>query len=277
MRPDFSIKKFVTIVVAFGLGFVAVVYGLSEWKIRQTYDVPLSEIRTNIEPDADDGRRMAKIVGCWAGCHGVRGEGGIEEIPGIRRVTAPPLGSVIRNYSDAELKRLMLHGIKRDGRSAIGMSSYTFWPLGDADIANITHFLRLQPPADAVERTVTIPFSSRIKLLRGDWFLSADQVDKSQPRWGNYPRSNSFERGRFLASIVCAECHGAEYLGDPIEGGPPLTILAIYDRDSFARLLQTGVSQAGLPVESMSWLPDIEFTDRDISDLHQFLVQQLSL
>ena len=277
MRPFHFIKRLVAAVVAIGLGFIAFVYVLSEWKFRRTYDIPLIELPADIEPDADDGMRMAKIVGCWAGCHGIRGEGGVEEIPGIRRVTAPPLGSVIPEYSDAELARLILHGVKRDNRSAIGMSSYTFWPLGDADIANIIYFLRLQPPADPVERTVTIPFTSRIKLLRGEWFLSADQVNKSQPRWGNFPRKSPFERGRFFASIVCAECHGADYLGDPIEGGPPLTILAIYDKEKFTRLLETGISQAGVPVEAMSWLPDIEFTDGDIADLYEFFYEQLSM
>ena len=277
MRLTSVLKLFFTAVVVFGLGFVAVVFGASEWKIRHVYDIQLAEPQTNFDLDVAEGERMAKIIGCWAGCHGVRGEGGVEEIPGIRRITAPPLGSVVPDYSDAELVRLILHGVKRNGRSAIGMSSYTFWPLGDADIANIIHFLRLQPTADTVNRTAQIPFSSRVKLLKGEWYLSADQVDSTQPRWGNMPRTDSYERGRFLASIVCAECHGANYLGDPLEGGPALTILALYDRDKFARLMTTSVSQAGVKVDSMSWLPDVEFTDRDISDLYEFLTRETSL
>ena len=87
------------------------------------------------------------------------------------------------------------------------------------------------------------------------------------------PRTNPYEQGRFLAAIVCAECHGADYLGDPLEGGPPLTVLTFYDQEEFARLMKTGISKSGIPVESMSWLPDIEFTDRDISDLYKFLTQ----
>jgi hypothetical protein len=136
------LKRLLVSLVIVGVGFVIIVYAASEWKIRRTYDIPLSQPQTDVEPDLAAGERMAKIVGCWAGCHGVRGEGGVEEIPGIRRITAPPLGSVITHYTDAELVRLILHGVKRDNRSAIGMSSYTFWPLGDADIANIIHFLQ---------------------------------------------------------------------------------------------------------------------------------------
>ena len=256
-----------------GSAFVIVVYAASEWKIRRTYDIPLSQPPTGFEADVAAGERMAKLVGCWAGCHGNRGEGGVEEIPGIRRVTAPPLGSVIPRYSDAELLRLILHGVKRDGRSAIGMSSYTFWPLGDADIANIIRFLRLQPAADEIERVRQIPFLSRLKLLQGTWWLSADQVNTAQPRWGNMPRRNAYERGRFLAAVICAECHGADYRGDPLEGGPPLTILSIYDAEEFARLMKTGVSQAGLEVEAMSWLPEVGFAEGDICDLYEFLTR----
>jgi cytochrome c553 len=268
------LKRLFASLTIVGLGFVIFVYAASEWKIRRIYEIPISQPQTEIVPDAAAGERMAKIAGCWAGCHGVRGEGGVEEISGIRRVTAPPLGSVIPDYSDAELVRLILHGVKRDGRSAIGMSSYTFLPLGDADIANVIHFLRLQPAADPVDRVRQISFSSRLKLLQGKWWLSADQVNKSQPRWGNLLRVNAYERGRFLAAIVCAECHGADYRGDPLEGGPSLAILSIYDEPEFAQLMMTGISRAGNLVEPMAWLPGTEFTDHDISDLYEFLTSQ---
>jgi mono/diheme cytochrome c family protein len=267
------LKRLLASLVMFGMSFVVFVYAASEWKMRRTYDIPLSPLPADVEPDVVAGERMAKIVGCWAGCHGVRGEGDFEEIAGVRRITAPPLGSVIPQYSDGELIRLILHGVKRDGRSAIGMSSYVFWPVGDPDIVNIIHFLRLQPPADEVERVRQIPFISRLKLLQGKWWLSADQVDKSQPRWGNLPRNTPYERGRYLASMVCAECHGADYLGDPLEGGPQLTILSIYDEQEFARLMKTAVSHAGVLVEPMSWLPGAELSDRDIADLYEFLTR----
>lgn len=259
-----------------GLGviFALVVYAASTWMMLRKYDIPLEDPALNVELDASQGERMARIVGCWAGCHGMRGEGGVEEIPGIRRVTAPPLGSVIPAYTDAELFRLILNGVKRDSRSAVGMSSYVFWRLGDTDVGNIIHFLRQQSPADPVPRESVLPFISRLKLLAGHWKLSADQVDRSQPRWGNMPRETAFERGRFLAAVVCAECHGSTYQGDELEGGPPLAILTTYDTGEFARLMRTGVSQSGLLVERMSWLSDVGSTDQDIADLYEYLTQQ---
>lgn len=263
------------LILCLGLIFVLGVYGASTWKLSRTYDIPLENSGCSLEPDPSQGERMARIVGCWAGCHGVRGEGGIEEIPGIRRVTAPPLGSVIPTYTDAELYRLILRGVKQDGRSAIGMSSHIFWQLGNTDVANIIHFLRQQPPAAQVPRERYLPFIGRLRLLAGHWKLSADHVDTSQPRWGNMPRQTGFERGRFLAAVVCAECHGSTYQGDLLEGGPPLAVLAAYDPTEFAHLMRTGVSRSGRLVERMSWLPDVAFTDRDIADLYEYLMQQV--
>jgi len=251
--------------------FVAAIYGVSEWKMLRVYDIPLVEPRPVTNYDAGHAERWARIVGCWAGCHGVKGEGGVEEIEGIRRVTAPPLSSVLPEYSDAELFRLILHGVKRNGRSAIGMSAFTFWSVGDSDIASIVRFLREQPPADPIPRVVEIPFHSRIKLIQGMWRLSADQVDKTQPRLGNMPRNTAFERGRYLATVVCTECHGTDLMGNPLEGAPSLAILSIYDEAEFATLMKTSVAQSGRYVERMDWLPEIQFTDKDISDLHEYL------
>lgn len=253
--------------------FVAGVYGASEWKMARTYDIPLQDLPSNMDYDVGQAERMARIVGCWAGCHGTRGEGGVEEIQGIRRITAPTLSAVLPDYSDEELYRLILHGVKRNGKSAIGMSSFTFWSVGDSDISNIIQFLRQQPSATPVNRSVEIPFHSRLKLLQGVWQLSADQVDKSQPRLGNMPRNTSYERGKYLAAIVCAECHGSDFQGDPLERGPSLAILALYDADEFSDFMKTSQSQSGRYIERMNWLPEIGFTDEDISDLYQFLAK----
>ena len=48
------------------------------------------------------------------------------------------------------------------------------------------------------------------------------------PRWGELPRRTAFERGRYLASIVCAECHGLDFHGNALEGGPSLAVLAAW-------------------------------------------------
>ena len=102
-------------------------YGASEWVWRRPRSAPLIPLPPLPAPDLAEGERLARIVGCWNGCHGARGEGGQEELAGLLEHTAPTLSQVLPAYGDDELARLVRSGIKRDGVSAVGMSSFTFW------------------------------------------------------------------------------------------------------------------------------------------------------
>ena len=262
-----------TLAVLAGVAVLALgsVYGISEWKMRRTHDAPLLPIRAQFEPDPVAGEHIAKVVGCWAGCHGNEGEGGTDQIEGIHTNTAPTLSQVVPLYTDQELARLIRYGVKRNGRSAVGMNAGTLWPLGDQDLVNIIAHLRRQPRLPPVSRTHDLTFRGRVALVTGKWKLSAEQVDRAATRWGEMPRHTAFERGRYLASIVCSECHGADFNGSPLEGGPSLTILAIYDREQFRHLLRTGKPVDGRDMPKMNWMPDVGFTDAEIGDLYHFL------
>lgn len=244
---------------------------LSEWKLRRSHDAPLVALRAGIIPDPAAGERMARIVGCWAGCHGPRGEGGFDRIAGLYRITAPALAAAIQPYSDAELVRLIRYGIRRDGRSALGMVPATFWSLGDQELADIIAHLRRQPVRAASNPERTIEWRGRWALVTGALKVSAEQVDRSAPRWGELPRNDAFERGRYLASIVCSECHGREFDGDPLQGGPSLAVVAAYSAGQFRDFMGTGRSIDGRDIPAMSWLPEIGFTEAESADLYAFL------
>ena len=261
----------VGIACGFGLVSTAIVYGVAEWRIRRTYDIPLLPIHARTPPDPVAGLHFAKLVGCWAGCHWNEGEGGTERIEGVRSITAPTLSQILPQYSDEELARLVRYGMKRDGHSAVGMASHTFWPLGDQDLANIFAHLRSQPPRPAVPRKRELTLRGRLGLALGDWKVAVDQVDRSIPRWGELPLNTSFERGRYLASVVCSERHGLDFEGNALEGGPSLAILAIYDADEFRHLLRTGKPIGGREIPKMSWMPQVDFSGQEIDDLYTFL------
>lgn len=256
------------------------VFGASEWKLRRVHDVPLVGIRdTAGSPDPAEGERMARIVGCWSGCHGDTGQGGQIDMEGYYRVTAPTLSSVLPLYSDAELVRLVRFGVKRDGSTLLGMTSYTFFPLGDEDLANIIVHLRRQPLLPAVPRERAITWTARLRLAQGKWQVAADQIDPARPRWGELPRTSAFERGRYLASITCTECHGLEFRGNEFndntyDGGPSLAIVAIYDRDAFRELMRTGKSVGGRDLGEMAWVARngfVHFKEGEIDDIRAFL------
>lgn len=253
------------------LGF-ATLYGLSEWKLRRQYEAPLEPLRAGVARDLVEGERMARIVGCWDGCHGRTGEGGHETIQGIVRHAAPTLSQVLPLYSDEELVRLIRYGLKRNGRSAVGMISYTFWALGDEDLANIIAHLRRQPVLPPIERKLELSWRGRLALVTGEWKVSVEQVDRSRPRWGEFPQTTNFERGRYIASVTCSECHGLDYNGNALERAPSLAILATYSLEDFKHLMRTAKPVGGRKLdEAMDWVADAPFTDDEVAGLYQFL------
>ena len=260
------------IVAAVAVLGVGGVYVISEWKLRRQYDAPLAPLRLSAPLSLAEGERMARIVGCWDGCHGRKGEGGDVKIVGIVRHTAPTLSQVLPLYSDEELVRLVRYGLKRDGRSAVGMISYTFWALGDQDLANIIAHLRRQPDLPPVERKLELSWRGRLALVTGEWKVSVEQVDKSRPRWGDSPQVTVYERGRYLASITCSECHGLDFNGNALERAPSLAILAAYSQEQFTRLMRTASPPDARQLdENMRWVADAPFTDEEIVGLYQFL------
>jgi cytochrome c553 len=215
---------------------------------------------------------MARIIGCWDGCHGARGEGGRDEIQGIFHNTAPTLSQVLPLYSDQDLARLIRYGIKRDRKSAVGMNSFSFWALGDQDLSNIIAHLRRQPTLAPVDRTLRVSWRGRLALVTGSWKVAADQVDRSRPRWGDLPRTTPIERGRYLASITCSECHGLDFGGNPLERAPSLAVLAAYSMEQFMHLMRTAEAVGGRRLDrNMDWVAKAPLTDQEVRDLYLFL------
>ena len=108
-------------------------------------------------------------------------------------------------------------------------------------------------------------------MVTGKWGVDAELVDRSLPRWGELPRNTPFERGRYLASIVCTACHGLDFRGSALERSPPLAILAAYSLEQFRHLLRTANSVDGRALAPMSWVRNVDFTDQEIDDLYVFL------
>jgi cytochrome c553 len=261
-------------ILAFSLAAAFAVYLRSEWLLRRERDVPLTPFAAPAQDDTSEGRRLAVLVGCLQGCHGPQGEGGTEGAPGIFEVTAPTLADVLPQYSDPELHRLVRFGVKRDGRSALGMPSGTFYPIADQDLAAIVAHLRTLPPVPPKPRVRRVEPVGRAALALGKWQVSADEVDPTRPRWGALPRTTSQERGRYLASITCAECHGLELQGKEFLGSPPLTIVRAYDLEHFRHLLRTGEHLSGRTTGMMADVVRkafVELTDQEIDDLYAFL------
>jgi cytochrome c553 len=224
--------------------------------------------------DQAEGKRKAILLGCLEGCHGKNGGGLTMTNPGVYVLTAPPLGPALQSYNDAEAVRLLRYGVKKHNRTAILMPAATFYPLSDEDILTVLAHLRTLTDDTAPKPSRRILRNGAIDLLTGQWRLSADEVDRARPRWGASARVTSFERGRYLASVVCAECHGADFEGVEFEGSPSLRIAAAYPDDAFKTLMRTGVPIGGRDLGIMSEVARdafSQFTDEEIADIQGFL------
>lgn len=261
---------------------VAGVYAASEWELRRTrmvyFDPALKLPRSTDDAEA---KRQAILIGYWEGCHGKTGEGLRLTLPGGQRLTAPNLSSVLPHYSDGELERLLRYGVRKDGSTALMMPADTFYPMGEAQIGAIADFLRRQPATEGPTHERSLSLVTRWQVLQGEFPLSADEVDPKAPRWGELPQRNAFERGRALASTVCAECHGRDFRGDPWDGGPALTVIAAYDYPQFERLLRTG-RPAGADRDlgdmgEVARAAFVHFKEEEIADLYVFLRERAGL
>jgi mono/diheme cytochrome c family protein len=274
------IRNVVVSLVVLLLIIVATVYALSERIIRRTYDEPLVPVAVPTDSASiTEGGRLALVHGC-RGCH-------MKDLSGqwfeddflIGRLAAPNLTEAAQKYSDAELVRLIRHGVRPDGKSVLAMPSEMFTPLTDADLGAIIAYIRSVAAVPGLSRTVQLGPMARFGLVTGQYEPSAVWVHKvdSVTASGYYPVADQPNAlGAYLARTSCTECHGLTLNGD---FGPNLRIAAGYTREQFAHFFATGEAQGGRELPLMSVMARnrfSHFTDEEESALYAYLVARAS-
>jgi len=117
-----------TSLASVGLIAYAVLYVLSERVLRRAYEVPAVAVTIPDDPASiSEGRRLATIRGCFAGCHGKAAEEAVLfDKPMIARIVAPNLTAEVRKFSDTQLAVIIRDGVLPDGRSMLVMPSEVF-------------------------------------------------------------------------------------------------------------------------------------------------------
>jgi hypothetical protein len=129
------------------VGIVTVAYAVlfvtSEVKVRRRYSVtPTSVVVPSDSASIAEGQRLARIRGC-TGCHGARAQGDtFIDSWVMAHVVAPNLTRAVRQYTTPELVGIIRHGVRPDGKSALGMPSGMFFALTDRDLGAIIAYLR---------------------------------------------------------------------------------------------------------------------------------------
>ena len=257
----------------------AIVYGVSEYRLTRTYDVPLTAIAVPHDAaSVAEGKRLTGLYHCGS-CHG-EGYVGKEFInaPNMARIVAANLTTSIPHYSDAELARLVRHAVKKDGQNAWMFASGMYTPITDADLGKMIAYLRTLPPTTGPDLgTSSFGPIGRGLIVAGKFPIMAEAINhRVIPAWGQ--DTTQLGRGRYLAMTACSGCHGGPTLGgstDEHMKAPPLMIAAAYQPATFRHFLRTG--EGGLGRKDCGMMSALakgylhNLTDREVDAIYTYL------
>jgi len=127
-------------------------------------------------------------------------------------------GGVAATYTDEDWARVMLHGVRRDGRSVIFMPSHEF-KISAPDLADMVAYFRSLPPVDREPPPMRIGPMARVLSYIGFPLLPAELIDHQTVAFKAPLReSTPLAQGEHLATMSCAGCHKDDFTGG---GGPP--------------------------------------------------------
>lgn len=202
----------------------------------------------------DHAKRIADVLGC-TGCHGANLQG-----KRFYELYASNLTRDVRNYSDAELERLLRDGVHPTGREVWGMPSEIFQHLSAPDMAALIAYLRTVKPAGTPTQP-RLPWEPETEKMIAEGKLKpAAEFVREAKSLGPVDLGPSYALGRYITRVTCAECHGSELKG----GGdtPDLIVAGAYTRDEFEKLITQGIPPGGrkLKNELMALVAKERFT-----------------
>ena len=242
--------------------------------VATRYDLPLPTVRRSEEPAVlERGRHLAESLGSCIVCHSEDlSGGGVNDMGPVGRIVYPNLtpgqNGVLADYSDAELARLLRHGIRRDGTTVrlMPVTEIYWWP--DADRDALISYLRSLPPVDGGPPSVEIGIMGKLlDRLDSVPIDVARRVDHEIVHSPIAPAPTEAYGARL--AIACQGCHGPTLSGGPVFGAPPdfppprnLTPheagLGAWTFEDFAATLRTGIRRDGSPLSS--FMPALSYS-----------------
>jgi mono/diheme cytochrome c family protein len=268
---------------------LAAVYGVSEFRMRKTYDVPA--VALSLRDDSASiarGRHIATIRGC-IDCHtGNLAGGKFVDVPLLGTVYAANLtrgkNGAASFFTDADWDRAIRHGVKPDGKPLLIMPAQEYRDLSDEDLAAVVAYLKSVPPVDTEPAKNRVGPLGRILEVTGKAVVvPASHLDHTAPRKPAPPAGPTAEYGAYLIT-ACSGCHGENLSGGPVPGSPPdappalnltpdpTTGLGKWTEADFTRALREGKKPDGSDVRApMPWKLTAQLTDDEIHALWLYL------
>ena len=248
--------------------------------MEKVYDLPLPAITLSDDPAVlARGEHLSKSLASCAisECHGSDLAGGKSIVMGpLGTVTGPNItkGGLGGVYTDAELVRLIRHGVKKDGRSVTFMPSFEFNWLPESDIVAIVSFIRSRPAVEKTNGPIEIGLLGKFVDRQGGIKLDiAGRIDHQNLPQGGPPQPTA-AYGKNVA-LFCTGCHGDTFSGGAIPGAPPEipiptnitshpTGIQDWSEADFYKLLDTGIKKNGekldpfMPLEALTNMDAVE-------------------
>lgn len=255
--------------------FIVFVYATSGMALRRKYQADGHALVVPTDSAAiAHGARLTRILGCYGSCHGETGGGQLIDERFLAVGAIPDLTRLVRDYDDAQLERVIRHGIKPDGRSVLEfMPSEMFSHLSDEDLGAVIAFLRSLTPANGPPPGLHFRPLARTMMALGKIRFAAQNIE--EPVTHNPPsQADAIAFGRYLALSACSECHGADLSGDNDGIPPDLRIGGAYSPGQFTRLMREGIPLDGRDLDLMKEVAIgrfSHFTDQELAALHAYV------
>lgn len=232
--------------------------------MARVYDLPLAAADSSEAPTPERlarGRHLGTSLGGCTVCHGDDLATPMEiDMGPLGRVISPniTMGGRMAAYTSAEFRRLIVEGVKRDGRGVTMVMSggFRWWP--DEDVAAVEAWVRSMPPVTREHPPSAIGVLGKVADRLDVVELDVARRVAGTPRTVAGAPAADATYGAHLV-WMCEGCHGEQLSGGISVGGPgtPASAnltphpegLGRYDLADFTRALRQGVKVDGAPLD----------------------------
>lgn len=211
------------------------------------------------------GKHLVEARYVCSECHGANmGGGTMIDDPAIgkvlgKNITKGGKGSVTTSYTSADWERKVRHGVNPDNTSG-PMPSVDFVNMADRELSDIIAYIQSLPPVDNEVPDPTLGPLGRFLMATGEIRTAAHEIGTHKTEHAVEPPETAatVEFGQHVLQ-VCTGCHGQNFQGGPVPGGPPDWLpaanltphadgLAGWTKEDFARVMREGKKKDGSPV-----------------------------
>ena len=231
--------------LSFALGLMLATAGCGSPKPAEVPEAKAAELTFDGAGATDSaalvahGKRLATVLAC-TGCHGkdLQGTNVTENEPEFGDMNAPNLTLLLAGYNDAELDKVIRHGVPKDGREFWFMPSEAFQFLSDADLAALIAHLRTIKPAGKQLPPIRKGPGFEKDVASGN-LTNAPATIKRFAAKLPVDLGESHALGRYIAKTTCTMCHNSELQGYT-DFTPDLDVAGAFDAAELETLLTTG-------------------------------------